>query len=98
MNKLAESPYYIAVGDLVLFFNTEKALYRFIEERDDVLKETSAKISKIYKDLFTIDMNVLSDVRLYYKINRRGFLVKHKGVSYNSLDEMKFELNNISKI
>lgn len=96
-NKLITSPHTLTIGETTFFFSTEKALFSFMEKRDGQLKETNARIMKIYKDLFNIDVEILSDVRLYHKINRRGFLVKHKGVLYNSLDEIRFEMKTIAQ-
>jgi len=97
-NKLINSPHTISVGCCTFYFNTEKALLKFIEERDDVLKETNTRLMKIYKGVFNIDVEILSDVRLYHKINRRGFLVKYKDITFNSLDEIQFTMNQIIKI
>ena len=95
MSKLIESPHVLACGELVLYFSTEKAMLKYIEERDDQLKESNARIMKVYKDLFNIDLNILSDVRLYHKINRRGFLVQFEDKFFKSLDEMKFIVSQV---
>jgi len=97
-NKLINSPHVLAVGNVILYFNTEKAMQKFMLERDQVLKETNAKLMNIYKGLFNLDVETLSDIRLYHKINTRGFLVKHSNEFFNSLDEMQFKLDKINKI
>lgn len=96
-NKLIMSANVLTIGETTFFFSTETAMTTFIEKRDDQLKETNARIMKIYKDLFNIDIEILSDIRLYHKINRRGFLVKHRGVLYNSLDEIRFTMKTIEQ-
>ena len=83
---------------LTLGFSTDKALERFSVNILAEIKDTNERIMKLYKGMFTIDLDVLAVIRYYMKVERRMFHIEYEGVTYKCLNEVQFHLNSLTKL
>lgn len=96
---LKESPYekHINYDDhqIRYVFSSDYNARRFIER----LYSNRDKINESLTNRFKIDikMNVLSDIKLYESIEKRGFLIEYKGQKFTCLNSLKLDGNNLMK-
>lgn len=88
--NLSISPHRLSVdyGESSLVFVFSSDLYRrkFIEKQDAHRKQISNSLTKRFG--VTVGNRVLSDLKLYTTIEKRGFLLVKNGVEVECLDEI----------
>ena len=77
-------------------FSSEFYMNKFEEKLEDNRNEINGKLSKRYG--FTITNNKLADIKLYEKVEKKGFLILGKDEVFTSLCNLKLDgVNLISK-
>lgn len=95
---LTTSPYVhtitYSVKDKITFvFSSEYYRTNFIKKYEDNRRAINESLSNRFG--FTIKHNVLSDLKLYTKIEKRGFLIFCNGVSVECPDNIILDGNNL---
>ena len=98
LNYLYEHSLSIGGKDITLYFTTIEKMNRFEITYETAIEKANDSIMKIYKHMFTIDLSIFAIVRHYTKIENRGFYLIYDGVEYQWLNELKFSVNEISKL
>lgn len=100
--SLKTSPYHVTLSiggkDITLYFTTIEKMNRFELTHVEAVEKANNSIMKVYKHMFTIDLSIFAIVRHYTKIENRGFYLIYDGVEYQWLNELKFSVNEISKL
>lgn len=83
------TPYVIDIdyGNLTLKYKFSSELYKqkFLENRNSFSNRTNNIMS-----FFNIDFRILKDIKLYTKVEKRGFqLVKNNNQPFYSIEELK---------
>jgi hypothetical protein len=76
---ITHSHFKCEVKDMVFYFTSEYNLSRFEDRYEDELKEFKKKVEKIYWNNHSLQFDELALVRLYQRIEKRGFLLIYKG-------------------
>ena len=98
---LKVSPHIIDVsyedGESIIYvFSSEFYMNKFEEKIEDNRNEINSKLSKRYG--FTLINNKLADIKLYEKVEKRGFLILGKDDEFTSLCNLKLDgVNLINK-
>ena len=74
-------------------FSSEFYKTKFLEKLEDNRNTINQALSKKYG--FTIENNILSDIRLYSHVEKRGFLLNSNGKSYECLNIIKLSGVNL---
>lgn len=88
--NLYDTEYKLTLDDMTLHFSSllykRKFLERYLENRN-ILNYSQSKRFKT-----NLDLSILSDLKTYSDIEKRGFLVKIKGVYYTCLQDISLRL------
>lgn len=77
-------------------FSSNYNMHRFKEKIQENRKKINTSLSNRFG--FSITNNKICDIKLYSMIEKRGFLIENKGVSYKCLNNIKLNgKNKISK-
>ena len=77
-------------------FSSEFYMNKFLEKLENHRNEVNHKLSKRYG--FTLINNKLADIKLYEKVEKRGFLILGKDDEFTSLCNLKLDgVNLINK-
>lgn len=79
--KLELSPYKVTIAGVTYMFSSVNHLDKFMEKLNENRDTISYSLSKRFG--VSVDIAILSDIVLYSKVETRGFLISHKGVSYS---------------
>lgn len=79
--KLELSPYTATVEGVTYMFSSVNHLGKFTEKLDENREYISQSLSRRFGVAINID--VLSDIVLYCKVETRGFHIEYEGVSYS---------------
>jgi len=74
-------------------FSSDYYRTMFNDKLEENRKDVSEKLSKRYK--LNIEFDKLADIKLYEKVEKRGFLIIEEEVTYRCLDNLK--LSGVSK-
>lgn len=91
-NDIFESDYPFTVGEITFYFSSIFYRSKFMNEYHDEMKRFNQSANNIYKDKFCLDMTILSLIRLYALIEKRGFYLKVRGEQVSCPDDLKFVL------
>ena len=88
--NLKASPFFFDVPDtsVTFVFSSRLHLDKFKEKYIYNRNFINASLSKRF-NIF-IELNIVSDIITYTKIEKRGFLVKFKGSDFECLESLKF--------
>lgn len=75
------------------YFSSKFNLHRFKERYVKEILDFNVSANNIYKKIYSLDFTKLALVRLYRDIEKRGFLIKYKGVEFTCLDNVQFVLD-----
>jgi hypothetical protein len=95
-HNLKESEYVVSNKEITFFFSSETYLNKFI---DTYLEERKKLKERTKKELNHVNFNLdtLSDITLYKIIEKRGFLVRLKGVDMDWQDLEKYALRKMTE-
>lgn len=79
--NLELSPYKATIEGVTYMFSSINHLGKFMEKLDENREILSHSLSKRFN--ITINLNVLSDIVLYSKVETRGFHIIFEGVPYS---------------
>lgn len=79
--NLELSPYKATVEGVTYMFSSVNHLNKFMEKLNENRDIISYSLSKRFS--ISVNLDILSDVVLYSKVETRGFLINHKGVTYS---------------
>lgn len=82
-HNLKESEYTISNKEVVFFFSSKSYLQKFMSIYKSK-RETVKYVNRKYIKHDVISLDILSDIRCYLEIEKRGFYVKIKGVEITS--------------
>lgn len=95
--NLELSPYEVIINygddEIVYKFSSEMYKTKFLERIEEEREDIKNSLSKRFGLSFEVD--VVSDLRLYSKIEKRGFYVKNKLEVFNCLNNIKFVGQNV---
>lgn len=91
---LKNSFYYVKDGDFTYYFSSRLHKDKFLKLREKERDEINHSLSKRFK--MNINLSLIADLRLYDKIETRGFLINFRGCNFKCLHEIK--LNGVNKI
>lgn len=88
--NLKESEYHITILGVTYWFSSQLYLKKFIDrylEERDILNYAQSRRHKT-----GLNLSILSDIKLYNSIEKRGFLVEIKGVRYLCPQDISLQL------
>lgn len=93
---LIKSPYTFTTNSITYFFSSKMYLEKFMAECD--INRDSMYYNLYRRFNCKVKITELYDLVLYSKIEKRGFLVKHKGVYFDCLNNIILDgVQRISK-
>lgn len=93
-HNLRESKYVVSNDEATLFFSSELYLNKFLSEYENNRINFLNKMAKIVVDSY-LNMEILADITLYCKIEKRGFLAWLNGVKLSKEDLHKYALRKM---
>lgn len=88
--NLSQSEWFHEVKGIRFVFSSEFYLTNFIRESSNAVERFNRAMNKVYKNTYQIEMDVLALVRLYLRIEKRGFYLIIEGVEVTCLDDLVF--------
>jgi hypothetical protein len=85
------SHFTIDVGDLTFYFTSEYNLDRFTSRYEKEIIDFRKKIEKIYWNNHSLAFDELALLRLYQRIEKRGFLIYYKGLKIECPENIVFK-------
>lgn len=86
---LKESPYYINLRDYTMYFSSKFNRDRFLRDEKKERDRLNESMSKRFG--FDVNMDNIAFIRLYTKIEKRGFYIKTKnGSEVTCQESLKF--------
>jgi hypothetical protein len=76
----------------VFYFSSNYYRRNFIDTWEEEIKRFNAAASKIYKDKFDLEMDVLAMIRLYALIEKRGFYLTIDGEEITCPEDLRYVL------
>jgi len=89
---LSKSDYIIEVEPFTLHFSSEVYRQKFYNSYEEEIEVTNIRSENIYKGKYSVDMSVLTLLRLYVLIEKRGFFIKVNGVEVDCPENLNFVL------
>lgn len=84
------------VGEFVFYFTSEFNWSRFKDKYEQELIDFKKRVETIYWGNHTLFFDELALIRLYMKLEKRGFLVSYKGELIDCPDNIAFKTELIS--
>ena len=75
-------------------FSSQIYLDKFIEKLEENRRKINDSLKKRFK--FNIKQDIICDLRLYYSIETRGFLISANGVYIECLDNILLDGNDVT--
>ena len=95
-HNLRASKYAISNGEIAFYFSSQVYLKKFLERYQDHREQFDRKIDKVAADnLFNMD--ILADISLYKKIEKRGTHVQLMGVTITWRELHEYALRKMIK-
>ena len=85
------SPLKSTVGDMTFFFTSVYNLSRFEDKYEQELVEFKQKVESIYWGNHKLYFDELALIRLYMRIEKRGFLLSYKGEQIDCPENIAFK-------
>jgi hypothetical protein len=90
--ELEHSPYFTKINNIVFYFSSKLYLNKFNTVYESEIIKMNERTSHIYKDVFNLDVTVLSLIRLYASIEKRGFYIELGAEKCQKISNLQFEL------
>lgn len=90
-HNIEHSHFQVEVKDILFYFTSEYNMTRFQERWEREIQEFNKKIESIYWNNHDLHFDELALIRLYQKIEKRGFLIVYKGNKVNCPDNISFK-------
>jgi hypothetical protein len=87
-----ESDYEYSVGPLTFYFSSPTYRQKFMDRWYDEMLRFNDAAMRIYKELYNLDFIELALIRLYMKIEKRGFYIKVRGETVTWPENLTFRL------
>ena len=87
------TPYHIELNEIDFSFSSELHVKKFIDKMDNEIDIMNYGIFKKYG--VKCDFKILALLKLYVQIEKRGFLIKYKGVLYKCKEDLLQHLNAV---
>lgn len=87
-----DSTYPFTVGETTFYFSSMFYRQKFMNDYHEEMKRFNESTEKRYRNKFIIDMSILSLIRLYVLVEKRGFYIKLKGEIITCPEELIFVL------
>jgi hypothetical protein len=91
-NNIMESDYEYSVGPLTFYFSSPTYRQKFMDRWYDEMLRFNDAATRIYKELYNLDFIELALIRLYMKIEKRGFYIKVRGETVTWPENLTFRL------
>lgn len=82
-HDIKESEYAVSDGKLYMFFSSPTTIKKFMNGYEENRKKMDEKYEKLMSDGVTINQDILFDLMLYKKIEKRGFYCILNGKEIN---------------
>jgi hypothetical protein len=89
-HDIKHSHFICEVDDFLFYFTSEYNMNRFKDRYQDEVKEFNKKIERVYKNNHHLIFNELALIRLYQKIEKRGFYLFYKGELFTCPENIVF--------
>jgi hypothetical protein len=90
--NILDSTYTFSFDNFTFYFSSPFYLRKFKELYEYEINRFNTAVSVMYKNQFQLECDKLALVRLYSRIEKRGFYIKINEVPITCLDEITFEL------
>lgn len=88
--NLAHSEWFYEVKGIRFVFSSEFYLNNFRDSYLDAVEKFNRSMNKMYKNKYYLEMDALALVRLYLRIEKRGFYLIIEGVEVTCLEDLAF--------
>lgn len=95
-HNLKESKYTISNSEVVFFFSSELYLRKFMSDYQCNRVEFNKRLNKVTNEI-PLNMDMLADITLYEKTEKRGFRVWLKGVNIDWGELYKYSLRKMTE-
>jgi hypothetical protein len=90
--NILDSTYSYSFDNFTFYFSSPFYLRKFTELYSYEIDRFNTAVSVMYKNQFQLECDKLALVRLYSRIEKRGFYIKINGVPITCLNDITFEL------
>lgn len=96
--NIADSDYCVTVEGMTFYFSSKFYLGNFTKAIEHETADFSKRMEKVYNDKFNLKMDKFALIRLYDRIEKRGFRVNINGVDVRCLNNVIFvsEIQTVS--
>lgn len=95
-HNLKESNYTISNGEIVFFFSSKFYMHKFLIEYKDYRVYFKSKMDLVVHE-YVLNMDMLADISLYRKIEKRGFRAWLEGMDISWRDLHLYALRRMTK-
>jgi hypothetical protein len=85
------SHFCVTVGELTFYFTSEFNMERFEKRYKEEIEKFNRKIESIYWNNHSLQFDELGLIRLYMKIEKRGFMLSYKGKRVKCPEDIVFK-------
>lgn len=96
--NLKESVYVFTIGEIKFYFSSDWNRTRFMNRYLEEKEKFNTSLNRIYKERFDLSGDVLAWIRLYTKIEKRGFYLVVNGCEITCLEDLAFDVTLIYKM
>jgi hypothetical protein len=90
-HDIHHSHFQFSVNDLTFYFTSEYNLNRFEDRYEKELVEFRKRVEQIYWNNHSLAFDELALIRLYQRIEKRGFLLSYKGNKIDCPDRITYK-------
>lgn len=94
-HDLKESEYIVTVDGIKFYFSSELYRQKFLKKSWDEKERFNESLNRVYKNQFDLSGDVLAWIRLYNRIEKRGFYIVVDGVEIECLENLAFDVTMI---
>lgn len=92
--NLKESEYTFQSSDYVgikFYFSSQFYRNKFAVYYDEEIERFNQSLNNVYKNKFSIKMDILALIRFYVSIEKRGFYLEIDGVGCECVEDLRFD-------
>jgi hypothetical protein len=91
-HNIYDSDYPFTVGEMTFYFSSPTYRLKFMERYIHEIERFNEGANVMYKHQFNLDFTELALIRLYTRIETRGFYIVLKGEVITCLENLRFHL------
>lgn len=96
-HNLQDSDYIVELQNIRFYFSSKTYRDKFAERLFDEIERFNTALNMVYKNTFDLAGDVLAMVRLYNRIEKRGFYIEIDGNEISCLENLAFDVMPIYK-